>query len=492
MADGPAGGELVIRSPAGSGVAVATDHLHHLSERGIALVDVARRARALVAQAAAHEPARSGLGGGATADELFAAGHHLERVAELAEAFTRSLTLAAAGYEATEELLDRAMGSISALAGAATGVAARAVMVALVLNPALLFGILAHDAAEAARGPGRGTPGRGKPAEEGVVAEFLRTHPELVSSPSLVEAVRLIASSSDDAVLAAAGVPPIVALALGDQGLGITGVAVGASGIMALGATRGVLIETPVRLTQTSVRSGAEAQEGAPSGSAERLERIPDEANQIRIERYTAPGEPARWAVYVSPTVTFDVTGSEPFDMTANMAGVAGTSPASLRAVEAAMAEAGVAATDQVQFIGYSQGGIVAARAAESGAWNTVGLETYGAPIGNVEIPEGVHGLTVRHTDDLVPATAGPDGRDALVHVERRAFAPGDELPHLAVPPHQKESYAATARMIDDAESALVQDEVTRLTRFGQDYLDQGGELTVFEFRAERVENGAG
>ena len=60
------------------------------------------------------------------------------------------------------------------------------------------------------------------------------------------------------------------------------------------------------------------------------------------------------------------------------------------------------------------------------------------------------------------------------------------------MPPHQKESYAATARMIDDAESALVRDEVSRLTRFGQDYLDVGGQLTVFEFRAERVEAGRG
>ena len=490
MAEPTPGGDLVVRPPAGSGVAVATDQLQAAAERGRALAEQARRAQGHVAQAAALDPGQGGAG--PVADELFAARHQLARVVELADSFTSSLALAAESYETAEQLLDHAMWSVSALVGAAVGATARVALLAILTNPGLLLGMAARDALEASRGPERRATGRGDDGDAGVVGEFLRTHPELVSSPVLVEAVRLIAASSDDAVLPALGAPPVVGLALGDQALGVTGVAVGATGVMALGATRGALVETPVRLTQTVVRPGAESAEGAPQGSADRLARIPDDANQIRIERYTAPGEPARWAVYVSPTVTFDTSGSEPFDMTANLAGVAGKSPASLRAVEAAMREAGVAASDEVQFIGYSQGGMVAARAAESGDWNTVGLETYGAPIGNVEIPDGVRGLTVSHTDDLVPATAGPDHRDTLVHVERRAFAPGDDLPHLAVPPHQKESYAATARMIDDAESALVRDEVSRLTRFGQDYLDVGGQLTVFEFRAERVEAGRG
>lgn len=490
MADAPTGGELVVRAPAGGGIAVATDRLHHVAERSLRVAECATEAQALVAQAAALDYGGA-VGGGALGDQLFAARRQLDRAIELARGFTTALAQAAVGYETTEQLLDRAMWSVAALGGAVVGAAARLALIAIVANPGLLLSIVARDALDGAVGPERAAAGRGD-AAEGALAAFLRTHPELVSSPALVEAVRLIAASSDDAVLAALGAPPVVGLALGDQAIGLTGVTLGATGVMALGATRGVFVETPVRLTQTSIRSGAAVPEGAPAGSAERLARIPDDANQIRIERYTAPGEPARWAVYVSPTVTFDVTGSEPFDMTANMAGVADRSPASLRAVEAAMREAGVAATDEVQFIGYSQGGMVAARATESGAWNAVGLETYGAPIGNVAIPEGVHGLTVRHTDDLVPATAGPDARDALVHVERRAFGAGDELPHLAVPPHQKESYVATARMIDAAESALVRDEANRLTRFGQDYLDAGGTVTVFEFRAERVEPSAG
>jgi len=225
----------------------------------------------------------------------------------------------------------------------------------------------------------------------------------------------------------------------------------------------------------------------APSSSEERLRRVPEGEAQLRLERYDAPGRPPRWIVYVGPTYDFAVTGDQPFDMTSNMHGVAGGSPASLRAVELALADAGVSPEDEVQFVGFSQGGMIAARAVESGQWNAVGLETYGGPVGNVDIPASVHGITVRHTDDLVPGTGGPDAPDSLVHVEQRAYPPGEPMPAIPAPAHQRSSYLATARQIDGAESELLRAEVARLNSFGADYLAAGGTVQLIEYRAVRV-----
>src|SRR5690606_25527312 len=137
----------------------------------------------------------------------------------------------------------------------------------------------------------------------------------------------------------------------------------------------------------------------------QRLARVPAE-EQVRIEQYTAPGEPTRYVVYVAPTQTFaPIADQEPWDLTSNVAGVAGLPAGSIRATEQAMVDAGTSADSEIVLGGFSQGGLVADAVAASGAWNAVGLETYGDPGGGIELPEGISGLAVRHTDDFVVAT---------------------------------------------------------------------------------------
>lgn len=498
-----AGGPLLVGPRAGAGaVVVATDRMHAALERCRAVASAAdegrgfaERARAATARIAPPDPAS-----GRVADELAAAIPALARVADLAMLLHDGLAAALASYELGELARERALRGLGELVGAAVGVAGRsaALLLGVLLAQPLLVGFVVSRLVGAGDGhPGdaepRGGASAGAAADEaadeadGIAAWFL-AHPEIVSDPAFVSLVGLVATSSDDAVLAALGLPPSIASALGENGLGLTGVALGAAAVIAGGSLAGVLRETPVAVTRTGERPAAE---GAPTGSVDRLSRVPGEHEQIRIEHYSADGRPPRWIVYVSPTVVFDVEGSEPHDLTSNVHGVAGGSPGALRAVELAMHDAGIAATDEVQFVGFSQGGMIAARAVETGNWNAVGVETYGAPVGNVRLPEGLAGFTVRHTDDLVPALAGPDAPDSLVHVERRAYGPGDELPHIAVPPHQKSAYLETARLLDDAESELVRRESARLGSFAQDYLDAGGSVDVLTYHAERVPPGA-
>ncbi|QNO37450.1 hypothetical protein H4J02_13690 [Protaetiibacter sp. SSC-01] len=316
---------------------------------------------------------------------------------------------------------------------------------------------------------------------------YLVDHPELITSPEFSGLVRRAVMSADDAALALAGAPPVLAGLLGEHGLGVIGVGTSAGALIGAGGASGgtMFAETKVKVERVS----EERAHGAPAGAAERLERVPAE-RQVRIERYEVPGEPPRYVVYVAPTQTFSpFAEAEPWDLTSNVAGVAGLPAGSIRATELAMADAGITADDEVVLVGFSQGGLVADAVAASGRWNAVGLETYGDPGGGIELPEGIRGVAVRHSDDFVVATGGPQGPTDRTIVERRAFAEGAELPidELA-PAHQKRAYAETARMLDEARSPELRRELDALDSFARDYARrEGATVTTFSYRAERV-----
>jgi hypothetical protein len=308
-------------------------------------------------------------------------------------------------------------------------------------------------------------------------------HPEVITDPAFVEGVRTTAMSVDDAAGSMVGMPPGVASLLAAH-YGFTGVEVGAAISLVAGRPMGIFRETPISVERVATLHTA----NSPSGSVERLSRVP-EGNQVRIERYDAPGEPPRFVVYVGPTETFSpIADDEPWDLTSNVTGVAGLDAGSLRATEIAMHDAGIRSHDEVQFIGFSQGGLVAARLVASGEWNATGLETYGAPTGAIALPDGLAGMAVRNTDDFVPALGGPQLDHHLLQVERRAFAEGSPIPTAEpVPAHQREAYVATATVIDSASSAAVREQIAAMDAFTSDYAERDGStITVTTYHAER------
>lgn len=390
----------------------------------------------------------------------------------------RTLRRAIALAQSSYELGERTVMSLQDAASAwATGMIARA---ALPLLPLLgAGGVLAWN-----RLPGTDAQ------KKAVLQRWLLDHPELITNPEFATLVRRVVSNTDDAVLGASGLPPWVSMVLGEQGLGILGVDTSAGALIAVGtASAGrTFHETPVRVERVSERPTATA----PSGAQQRLERVPDE-EQVRIERYTAPGEPPRYVVYVAPTQTFSPTaGEEPWDLTSNVAGVAGLPAGSIRATEQAMADAGISADSEVVLVGFSQGGLVADAVAASGNWNAVGLETYGDPGGGIELPEGIRGVAVRHSDDFVVATGGAQQPTDRTIVERRAYPEGATIPtDLPAPAHQRRAYAETARLLDAAESPEVRAELDALDAFTHEYTArEGSQITTFSYRAERVPAG--
>jgi predicted alpha/beta-hydrolase family hydrolase len=299
----------------------------------------------------------------------------------------------------------------------------------------------------------------------GALSRLARENNELVTNPVTSTAVRQVVMSSDELILGAAGVPPALATALGQAGF--TGTAFSAATLLGLGQGR-LLGETPVRLASTSTV----VVPAAPVGFAERLGRVPDPETaggaQVVIERYSTPGEPDRFGVYVAGTVSFSpFADGEPWDMTSNIANAAGDGSASVAAVAEAMRLAGIGPHDPVQLTGYSQGGAVAARVAASGHFAVQGLATFGAPVGQIAVPETIPTVIVEHSDDIVPALGGDQANEQAVFVRRDVFGGRDIPSQYAVPAHHYEYYAETAALMDAAASDRLKDTVARLDSFG-------------------------
>lgn len=387
--------------------------------------------------------------------------------AEIARRVDADLRRAISGYTAVEEQQRVQAEQLGGLLGTLCGPAIRGLLIASL--PALVFaGAVGLDPED--------LPLDG-------LKRWLLNHPELITDPAFVEGVRTTVMSLDEATGSILGLPPGTVQQLAADH-GFIGVEVGAAITMIAGRPMGFFQESAVSVERVSTTRVAHA----PSGTLDRLSRIP-EGDQLRIERYDAPGQPPRYVVYVGPTETFSPTATdEPWDLTSNVAAVAGVGAGSLRATELAMHNAGISAADEVQFIGFSQGGLIATRLAGSESWNAVGLETYGAPAGGITLPHGLHGMAIRNTDDFIPALAGPQLDHHLLQVERRAYAPGTPIPTSEpAPAHQRNAYAATAMAVDGAKSDAVRQEIAAMDAFTADYVQrEGSSITAMTFHAER------
>ncbi|MHA7984862.1 hypothetical protein ACX9R5_03570 [Rathayibacter sp. CAU 1779] len=453
----------------GGGTRVATEALYAARDSLVALSGVfgelshsLRPATAVTTSAPGPDAAASGGVGAGAASAADAARLAYEAVASIRYAasqstgLARSLGEAAASYDAAEAgarsgmdlLRDPAfLNALSTLSGWALGqLAPFAVALGIVTGPTLVAALAAaFGAGSLADGSPSGFLGR--------LEHLLGSKASLLRDPRMVALVRYAVSSTDDAILGAAGAPLSAIALAGDQGTGAFGIHGAARVIVGAGSTLGLLRETPVRVDRVSAGTVT-----PPSDYTDLVRRIPSATSdgpQVRIERYAgSDGDPV-YLVYVGGTVDWDpVTGDQPFDVTSDLTGVAQLDPASLRATQEAMREAGIQRGDTVIPVGYSQGGIIATDLATSGEYITPTLVTFGSPTGGVAVPAGVTDIAVEHTDDLVPALGGlpsGTGNDAgdRVLITRQTF--DREIPSGSSPAdaHRISEYAITAQQMD-------------------------------------------
>ena len=296
---------------------------------------------------------------------------------------------------------------------------------------------------------------------------FLERHPRILNSPLTVAIVRELAADADGFGAGFALEPPTLA-AIGRR-LGLTGVSSSANTVVAAGREIGLFEPTGETVRKTSTFEYG----SAPATLAQRAKSFPDpgedpNGEQIRIDRYVEPGKPDRFDVYISGTVTFDPrTAGEPFDLQSDLVGVGQRSTASTQAVIDAMRQAGVTANTPVVLNGYSQGGLDATTIAALGKFDVQGVVTFGAPSAQVHVPASIPVLSVRNSEDIVPATSGYDVNAHAVVVTRDAFAQQPVPSDVVVAGHDLSVYQQTAAVVDGSRSSEVRGVLDPLNRFG-------------------------
>lgn len=394
------------------------------------------------------------------------ASEEVTRAAQAAALLASGLRSGADAYGAAEQAVSAIARDVAAKVANGIGLLAGSFgMLALGASAPLLLGGVA----------GLAIAGTARPDALRTVAEALarglgRSRGAL-SSPLVVSLTRLAVMSADDLGTGLLRVPPALAGLLGDEGLGILGLATSASVVAATAAPFGALTETPV-----SIQVVRREQAPAATGFADRASRIPSSpskqdaeptvptigsppaqapnpAPQIRIDRVSEPGRPDTFEVYLGGTVDFGAVASdEPFDLTSNVGGLAGSDAAgSYRAVEQALADSGATAESSITVTGYSQGGLVGAMLAASDDHTVTGLFTLGAPAAQVPVPASVPWVAVEHSDDLVPALGGTWTSTDPVVVQREVVTAGAPESGLFFPAHELAQYRASAAMLDDA-----------------------------------------
>ena len=279
--------------------------------------------------------------------------------------------------------------------------------------------------------------------------------------------------------IAAAATRFLPARPAGDDGVRET-----TAGLLAALGAFGVLRDAPamVHVRRDAVRP-------APTSLQDLADRIPDPVPgtpQMRVEEYRVPDGRRRFVAYFGGMVTMDPgTGREDFGPASAAAALATEGGSAVHAAETALRESGATAEDEVYVVGYSMGGILARSVGDDPGFHVTHELTFGSPVGQLPIRQGIDGVAVEHTDDPVPALGGvrPSDGDAGgdVVVRTPAFAP--TVPAGVLEAHDLGTYRATATEMEASRSPLL--ERTRDELHG--FLDGATPVASHLYRAERV-----
>ena len=155
--------------------------------------------------------------------------------------------------------------------------------------------------------------------------------------------------------------------------------------------------------------------------------------------------------VYLPGTAEWSpVGGTKAFDLKSDLALATNAENAnSIRAANAAISAYGAKAGDRLVLVGYSQGGMVAAKLAEENP-NVVGVVTAGSPIANDSIPKSIPVVSLEHSNDIVPALAGktnPLTENWATATRHLDLKPGENV----INAHDISAYVETAKLADQS-----------------------------------------
>jgi len=131
----------------------------------------------------------------------------------------------------------------------------------------------------------------------------------------------------------------------------------------------------------------------------------------VRIETITQADGTVAYNVFIPGTEDWGVSSTNASDTQANLALSAGEDAAILLAVMNAMAAQGIPADAPIQFVGHSQAALVISslisRPDFLKKYNVTHVVTFGGPLDNFPIPDGIQVVDFGNLQDVVPGTDG-------------------------------------------------------------------------------------
>jgi hypothetical protein len=204
------------------------------------------------------------------------------------------------------------------------------------------------------------------------------------------------------------------------------------------------------RVSATKVTSQARK---SPTSITEVLDRLWEVSSKteptVGIDLFTSAGQRTA-VVYIPGTQTLGLgNGSNPLDLQSNVLAMQGAGvAASERAVLEAMNQAGITSTDEVIFVGHSQGGMVAGNLAQyPSGYISAGLVTIGAPIAQLRLTK-LPVMAIEHVNDPIPNVSGrvnPLSQNWVTIQRRSSALESDAVLHS----HSLQSYKNTTEKVD-------------------------------------------
>lgn len=173
----------------------------------------------------------------------------------------------------------------------------------------------------------------------------------------------------------------------------------------------------------------------APSALIERIGNLAEgkeygEFEILKHETQGPKGSEYSWSIIIRGTQEWTAGTTNIQDMHTNFNAIAGVESDQTRAIKAAMADMGIQPTEAVEFVGHSQGGIVAAQLASDteicNRYTVAAVLTAGSPTAGYTPVTSVGMLNLENTRDQVPALDGREnvnrGNNLTVHFDGRSL----------------------------------------------------------------------
>ncbi len=220
---------------------------------------------------------------------------------------------------------------------------------------------------------------------------------------------------------------------------------------------------------------------------------------RVRVIEVPQPGGTSAWVVEIPGTQQWQPrAGRDPFDVTTDVAAMAGEGTVAARGVTAALDDAMAAAgrsgsQDPVLLTGHSQGGILAAALASDPAFRAghrvTHVVTAGSPVARFPVPGDISVLSLENAQDPVPRLDGSRNPDRASWTTVTRDLTGDEdVGGRPFAGHGTQEYVETSRALD-AVAPGTNASVDHWRAGAAPFLSAGahGPVVVRDYRIERA-----